>query len=628
MLTTRRSFFALPVAAAGAAAPPDNWLLTDSRDIEAAKQKAAKYEWAKRAVQSIVASASRAVAEKLEIPDRGGQWPHWYSCKRDGARLRTESPTRHRCPVCGEIYTGDPYDAVVLYGVHSRYSSAIRDCGLAYRLTGKSEYARRAAEILTGYADRYRSYKLHNTRNQEAIGGGKIMAQTLDESVWLIPAAWGYALVRDSMSPSERKHVEQDLFAPAADVIRQHKMGIHNIQCWKNSAVGLAGYVTGNDALVREAIEDPDRGFLVQIEKGVTEDGLWWEGSVGYHTYTMSAVWPLAEAARRAGRDLYSERLSRMWSGLLAIALPNGDSPGFNDNAGSNLQRAASSFELAYARWKKPEFGALAATGSRQDYMALLYGIEALPAGPYVPQGSSLLKDSGIAVLRRAGAAAAMRFGRHGGGHGHPDKLNVVTFGKGTLFGLDPGSINYGVALHHEWYRATVAHNTVVVDGKNQDTKDGRLEEWSDTPEGTRLSASAGDVYPGVSLRRTLHLKSDGTLHDRFECASSIEHVYDWAFHASGALASSLTFQPRPDGAGKENGYQHMKDVAAAEASEAFWIRWANGDATLTLEFRPAPGTEVIRAVAPGRDPADRIPMILVRRKAARTVFEATHTVR
>ena len=54
-----------------------------------------------------------------------------------------------------------------------------------------------------------------------------------------------------------------------------------------------------------DAIDNPDRGFRAQIAKGVTDDGLWYEGSLGYHAYTMDAVWPLAEAARRAGMDLY-----------------------------------------------------------------------------------------------------------------------------------------------------------------------------------------------------------------------------------------------------------------------------------------------------------------------------------
>ena len=163
------------------------------------------------------------------------------------------------------------------------------------------------------------------------------MAQTLDESVWLIPVAWGYALVRDTLAPAERTQIENGLLLPAAETIRSHKMGIHNIQCWKNSAVGLAGYATGNQELIREAIDDPDRGFRAQIARGITDDGLWFEGSLGYHRYTMDALWPLAEAARHAGTDLYTARYRTIYDAPLALAFPNGDPPGFNDNRGSNV---------------------------------------------------------------------------------------------------------------------------------------------------------------------------------------------------------------------------------------------------------------------------------------------------
>lgn len=608
--------------------PPGNWLLITEHEIASARAKAEKFPWAKRALDRLIASADQALKDRTEVPDRGGQWPHWYSCKRDGARLRTESPTRHRCPVCGEVYTGEPYDSVVIYGIHSRLSAYIRDCGLAYRFTGNLQYARRAGELLKAYADHYAHYPLHNIRGEAAIGGGKIMAQTLDESVWLIPAAWGYALVRDTLNEAERKHVEQDLFVAAAEVIRQHKMGIHNIQCWKNSAVALAGYVSGEMRLVREAIEDPDRGFLAQIEKGVTREGLWWEGSLGYHYYTMSAVWPLAEAAYHNGRNLYSERFRSLWDAPLWLSFPNGDSPGFNDNAGGNVERAAPLYEIAYARWKRPEYGALVSRSRRESLEALLYGAEDLPGGSYSVTRSTLLEDAGFAVLRHGGVAAAIRFGRHGGGHGHPDKLNLVTFAGGVTLGLDPGSINYGAPLHHEWYRTTVAHNTVVVDGKNQSARDGHLEEWRAEQDYTMISASAGDVYPGVRMRRTVTLRQNGIIEDRFECTSESEHVYDWAFHAYGTFTSSLEFSLREASVGTENGYQHMKAVASATTSGPFWVRWEHGGRTLTLEFQGAPGTQVIRAVGPGRDPADRVPMILVRRKAASTVFEAVHRYR
>ena len=71
-------------------------------------------------------------------------------------------------------------------------------------------------------------------------------------------------------------------------------MGIHNIQNWKNSAVGLTGFLLGDRALINAAIDDPDRGYRMQMSKGVQGDGVWHEGAWGYHFYTISAVWPLA----------------------------------------------------------------------------------------------------------------------------------------------------------------------------------------------------------------------------------------------------------------------------------------------------------------------------------------------
>ena len=221
----------IPLAVRGAVSAADNWLLTDRQEIDAAKLKAGKNAWAKGALDDVLRSARQALAAKVDLPDRGGQWPHWYSCKRDGVKLETVSPTLHRCPKCSAEYTGEPYDSVVLYGVHSAYARAVRDLGLAFRFTGDAAFARRSGEILTAYAAKYETYKRHNTAGDDKVGGGRIMAQTLDESVWLIPAAWGYCLVRETLRPAERARIENDLLVAAAEMIREHRISIHNIQC-------------------------------------------------------------------------------------------------------------------------------------------------------------------------------------------------------------------------------------------------------------------------------------------------------------------------------------------------------------------------------------------------------------
>ncbi len=310
----------------------------------------------------------------------------------------------------------------------------------------------------------------------------------------------------------------------------------------------------------------------------MTDDGLWYEGSLGYHRYTMEALWPLAEAARLQGINLYSDRYRTMFEAPLALALPDGESPGFNDNSGGNIRAAAPLYELAYARWRRPEFGRLAAESDRNNVQALLYGAEELPNGRVIPETSVLMKDAGFAILRATGNAVAVRFGKHGGWHGHMDKLNIVTYAGGKLFGLDPGSIHYGVPLHREWYRRTIAHNTVTVDGKDQAAVDGELDAWSDG----HLSAHASAAYPGVELHRTLDFDSS-TLRDRFECSSDKEHDYDFAFHSQGTFSTSLALKPRGP-----LEYAHVEKVSEVRADGDWWCQWERAGVRYRLRFKGA----------------------------------------
>jgi hypothetical protein len=116
-------------------------------------------------------------------------------------------------------------------------------------------------------------------------------------------------------------------------------------------------------------------------------------------------------------------------------------------------------------------------------------------------------------------------------------------------------------------------------------------------------------------------------LQDRFECVSEREHVYDWAFHAEGRLTTSLPLEPRDGPLGADNGYQHIQNVATAVTDEAWWARWDAGEATLTLHFAAEPGTQVFTGLAPGRNPAQKVPVLVVRRRARSTTFEVTHEV-
>jgi hypothetical protein len=250
---------------------------------------------------------------------------------------------------------------------------------------------------------------------------------------------WAYTLVRDTLTPARRSRIETALLRPAAETIIGHSFdSLPNIQCWKNSAVGCLGYVLQDQTLISVALDNPIRGFGTLMSRDVMPGGLWIEGSLGYQQYALRALWPLAEAARRSGTDLYAnENYRSLFDGPIGLALPNGDPPGFNDNPGENLAGWSEVYELAYGRWKQPEHGRLLRLGQRNTLVALLYGEERLPEGDGIPKTSVVFRKSGFAALRSADTTIAVRFGLHGGGHGHPDMLNIVTFGEGHLFGVD-----------------------------------------------------------------------------------------------------------------------------------------------------------------------------------------------
>jgi hypothetical protein len=455
-----------------------------------------------------------------------------------------------------------------------------------------------------------------------------------------VQVVWAYCLVRDALPSEDRHRIETNLLRPSAALLREDRWGVHNKQCWMNAAFGLVGFAVGDAELIHEAIEHPERGFRAMVAQGVTEDGLWWEGSASYHAMVLQALVYLAEAAHYAGTDLYTGRFGRMWDAPLALAMPDGEAPGFNDGSAANVFALGGLYEIGYARMGRDEYGRLVAATARQSVPSLLLGREETPAGSPLPTRSTLLAGAGCAVLRSPEAAVAVRFGIHGGDHGHMDKLGIVTHAAGATFALDPGTCAYSVPLYEGWYRTTLAHNTVVMSRKTQAAVDhGAVGHWHDDADSTTLTVTTDSAYPGVTFRRTLALRG-GELRDRFECHCPVRHGWEWAFHAAGAFSSSLDFRPLGKPLGESDGYQYVADAAEVQTDDAWWARWEQGNARLTLHVAAAPGTRVFSGTGPGkaapgtsgfegfdpeRTPRSGVPMIVVRRLSINAVFVVTH---
>lgn len=607
---------------------PHPCLLFTREQLPGIKARIETWEGGKSWWQGMLARADSWLARTPEFPERGSQWWHWYTCKKCGTSLKTQSPTLHVCPNCGAEYSGYPYDDVVLSSAHSNLARAIRDLGAVHLITGDPRYAAKAREILFGYAERYLQYPLHDIHGKPTKGGGHVSPQTLDEAVWLIEVARGYDAIRETLSEEDRRTITDKLLLPAAHHIKNHQWGIHNICCWHASAYGLVGLALDDPELATAAINGP-KGFRAQTAKGITDDGQWYERSWGYHFYTMHALEPLAIACRNLGVDVFTERYKSLYDAPLRFVTPTHQLPAFNDSARTAFDgaRMAPLYEPAYAWWDDPLHGFLVGQGKRTSMAAVLWGADEIRPGQ-VSFRSGAYPDAGVLVLRSDPPGTppadmprnylALDFGEHGGGHGHPDKLNIVLWGHGELLAEDPGCIAYGNPAHPGYYRQTLSHNTLVVDGRSQNPTAGELLFSVLDDDAGFACARATAAYPGIELGRAVALVDDVVL-DLYWAGGSGEHRYDWCFHSRGALTFSAPGEPADPGEG--DGYSWVKDWRRAECDGVWNASW---------RLEKGPGLQLVQATAKGElwngigmgNPATvKVPLVISRTRGAQTLY-------
>ncbi len=598
-------------------------LLVAKADIPRILARIDEHDWAREAWAKIRSDADGWLERDIEPPDRGGQWYHWYTCEECGSRLRTVSPTEHECPSCGATYSGWPYDDVPIMSEHGRLSRAVQTLGLAYALSGERAYADRAREILLGYAQVYLEYPLHNIRGEEGRGACHVAAQPLSEAVWLIPVVQGFDCIFDALSPDDRQVIADKVLLPAAELIRGYARSIHNIPCWENAAYGMVGITLGDEELAAQAINGPF-GFRNQVAQGIDDDGAWYEGAWGYHYYTMSALEPLAVAAEHVGIDLYTDRYRSMFLAPVRMMTPNGSLPAFNDSGRTSALGRGRTYENAYAHWPLPEVALVAGRGGRTTMEALLWGADEIPSATS-QLSSAIFPAAGVVILRTdaderpegvvAGVPAnyvALDYGPHGGGHGHPDKLGFEFYALGRLVATDPGSIAYGNPAHGGWYKQTLSHNTVVVDGAGQQPTEGRLLFASFGDDMALAAAESDGAYPGVTLRRVMALLPDVLL-DITLALSDEEHRYEWAYHSRGEFATELplTDLSEPPGAGPWEWAEQPRTAGELDAWRAEW-RIDDGLTVRAAQVASRP-VELLTAIGRGNPASARDPFVVAR---------------
>ena len=569
---------------------------------------------------ALLARADRIVQNGLTVPKESGQWIFYYACPKDGARLRAESPERHVCPTCGAVYTDARTVAAYRCVLHNQLDSDIDTLGLAYALSGDVKYAVPARAALLELARLYPTWERHDRWGRTgllAVVGGRRYAQLLDESTSLITLAQGYDLLANApcISAADRQIIEEQLIREVARDILAHQFFIeaqNNHRTWFNAAYANAGVAIGDAALVRESV-DGASGLRWQLEHSVGADGLWYEGTMAYQFYALSAIESTVDAVRRVGIDFRDNaRLKSLWLGPLNLAYPNGQLPVMHDSDPGSLADRRDYYRWAYDYFHEPRFAALA-------------GVKVDGAPAQAVLHSDNLAGMGVAVLRRGSgpqaSCALIDYGQHGGHHGHPDKLNLLLFALGNELLPDIGRISYSVPEYETWARTTVAHNTLTLGEHNQQPDTGRLIYFSDAADYAAALTASDGAYPGYALRRFTVL-TDTLLIDVLAVRGAQSTHCDSVLHAIGIPSTALPLTERIEPLGKDGGYQHLSQLRTGAGA-------ARMDFTFTLPNKSAyrlcclgdESTSVFTGQGIGYHLTERVPFVLRRREASATAF-------
>ena len=530
-------------------------LMLNSAEIAEIKTKIEQYPWAKSAYQSLQARADSLIDVAITVPETGGGF---YHAQDDAAYAITER--------------------------HYELADKARDLGLMYQFTGDASYMEKAKEILLAYADIYTSYEIidkNGRTGDQASAGGRATVQGINEARWIIPLAWAYDLIYNEMSEAERTAIADGLLRPAADLIMLNNEGRHNHQTWYNAGVGVVGFALGDKEYIWYALLKDDSSLGYQLDKSVTSDGMWYEGSMHYQLYVLRALLPLMEATHHAGFNVYENpQYKALFDFMVTYAGPSLTMPTINDGRVVNLTDSdrATYYELAYRRLGDPTYVPILAQSARTDLNALLYGVGELGDSANPAWQTEHYRDSNLAVLRSGkedgGIQATFNYMGYQGGHSHADQLALVLYGMGTPLAPDAGSIKYRLPEQEGYFKTTLAHNALVVDGSSQERAGAaQLTTFVAADTAQIASAMSSELYPGVTLQRTL-LLNDDYLIDLYAATSDDVHTYDWVYHNKGSLAPPSDAFESLDKVSGIDGYDYLSNAQSAQLDGDLQAEW------------------------------------------------------
>ena len=414
-------------------------------------------------------------------------------CPDDGSQLEFDpwSPDAHRCPRCGQTFSGSRHHAHWARAQHLWIAERAAHLAALHAVGSVDGAGARARDLLAAYYELY--FALPNSDN--VLGPSHLFFSTYLESIWILDYLSAAFILRecDALEASDIEQIDA-IADEAATLIAEFNEGMSNRQTWNSAALAAIATWFGDDELAETAIQGRT-GLLGHLADGFGSDGMWHEGD-NYHLFALRGLLIGLRWSATAGADLLADpdvaaHLGQALMAPAATALPDFTFPARKDARYSvSLAHPAYleewEFGLAALDTQAPDtltswLHALYAVPPRPEqtydsylhdagfdlpdqrsrtrlsWWSLLTMAASLPDAPQWKPQSRLLDQQGVAVMRRNDAYVSLECGGSGGGHGHPDALNLTLFadsGTGSPI-REPAPMTRDLF----WYRSTLAHN-------------------------------------------------------------------------------------------------------------------------------------------------------------------------
>ena len=534
--------------------------------------------------------------EKARLTRAGGR------CPSDGTALEYDpwSPDAHLCPRCGRAYGGEAHYRYWLMWHQLWIAERVVHAAVLYALRGDARHRQLALSLLRDYSERYLEYP----NRDNVLGPSRVFFSTYLESIWLLQLCTAIDILELAGVRDETLGVARDrIVIPAAALIASYDEGTSNRQAWNVAALLASALVLG-DRVRAERVATSGHGLRFLLDTALLPDGSWYEGE-NYHVFAHRGLWYGVMIAERTGialGDTLRSRFDRGFALPFRTALPDltmlarRDSQyaislrqwRFAELAELGLARRDDDSELRAALGRLYEAGAPrrdtgrsrssaeaerhapegALTRADIGWRSLLHARESLPPLEGAAPRSVLLRSQGLAVFRRDEGRlfAAMDYGETGGGHGHPDRLNLVVCDGANRWLDDPGTGSYVDRSLH-WYRSTLAHSAPLVDRASQPRLAGILLAFDERGAAGWVAARALLAEDVVAERRLVTV-TDYAI-DELSWSAAGRHAIALPVHLDLAI-DGLAWRPEPLGGagGLEDGFDFVTEAEVATPAE------------------------------------------------------------